>query len=204
MERGCNVTNSEGWEYWVPLLGKPLHVALQELLHDGLLRMGTPREKITETHTMAELKSIATTYNIKLPRKKDDAVAKLFDALPTEMQHRSDQFGYVYCTQPGKDVLMAYYHEECALHLQAQTEVLGHLEDGNLTDAISATRRYWDTQVFNRGSFGGDDNFVMTFLGNVLGGNYSHNDKMAACLLYLLSDDYPGKWAIEKTSPDEM
>lgn len=198
MERGHNVTDLEGWAYWSPLLGQPASEAIQGLIGNGLLRVGTLHEKIFATLTLADLKKIATTHNIKLPPKKTVAVAKLFDALPADMQRRADQLSYVYCTPHGKEVLMAYYQEECRMHSSAQAEVLEHLKDGNLTDAIGATRKYWDTQVFRRGSFGGDDNFVMTFLGNVLGGNYSHNDKMAACILYLLSDDYPGKWAIEK------
>lgn len=198
MDRGYDITNLEGREYWDKLLGKPRHQAIQEFIDDGLLRAGEPYEKIVDTHTVADLKKIADAHNIKLPSKKAGAVAKLFDAIPDEMQRRADQIGYVYCTPNSKDVLMNYYREESELYLLAQREILTHLSDGNLTDSVSVARRYWDTQVFRRGSFGGDDGRVMSVLSGILGGQYADADKLAACVLYLLSGDYPGKWAIEK------
>lgn len=198
MERGCNITNLDGWKYWDALLGKPRHQAMQEFIDEGLLRAGEHYEKIVDTHTIADLKKIASAHNIKLPSKKAGAVAQLFDAIPREMQRRADRLGYVYCTPKGKDVLMGYYREEGERYLSAQSEALSHLEDGNLTDAIGTARRYWETQVFRRGNFGGDDSHVMAVLGGILGGPYAHADKMAAGILYLLSGDYPGKWAVEK------
>ncbi|MEW6314739.1 MAG: SAP domain-containing protein [Pseudomonadota bacterium] len=189
-EKGWDVSDIA--EYWDDKLGESRLAMVERFQRDGLIEPMPLPEKLRIVFNLAELKPMCKERGLKVSGKKMELAKRLTEADSSGMLGVVGGKKIMWLTPAGKSRMMEYYAREADEYETAQDKILGHLRDGNLTDAIAVSRQYKSNMLWPSGcSEEFDMNVLSGILASPLGGR---DERFLAALMHLLPESYPGKW----------
>lgn len=193
-ERGQDIDDLADW--WDKKLDEDRFAVVDGYYHDGLIEMMPSAEKLELVFNLVELKPMCKARGLKVSGKKIELAQRLVEADQPGMVQLIGNRNLMWLTPSGKVGVMEYYMREIAEYQVAEKEILEHLIDGNMTDAIMASHRYKANMLWPSG---GDEDFDMNVLSGILSSPLgTRNERFLAALMFLLPESYPGKWLVGK------
>lgn len=171
-------------EYWDQKLGANRLDIMNEFLQKGLIMPMPNGAKLESVFSLIELKAMCQEYGLKISGKKIELAERLFSANQKTMEELVSEIKLMCLTKAGSDLVNKYYEKQTAEYSQFKTQILEHLNDGNLTDAIRVSHLYKSNMLWPNGF---DEGFDMDFLSGALSSPLGNKDeRFEAALIHLL------------------
>jgi hypothetical protein len=194
-QRGQDVDDLADW--WDKKLDEDRFVVVDDYYQTGLVEPMPLAEKLEWELNLAQLKPLCKARGLKVSGRKTELARRLCEADDQGMAELVGNKRIMRLTPSGQGKVMAYYEQENAEYKLAEREILAHLNDGNLTDAIAVSHKYKSNMLWPSG---GDEDFDINALSGILSSPLGNDEeRFLAALMYLLPENYPGKWRAKPT-----
>ena len=138
-------------ERWTAALGRvPLEV-VKELERRGLLARPTSVQRLESDLTLAQLKSLCRSRNVKLSGKKSELIARLAETDLSDIDRIAPLGNSYICSDAGRELAEAYKQRKEAEKLDTQARSADLLDARDIKGAVKLVCEYEASQVFQRG-----------------------------------------------------
>ena len=171
-------------EYWDEKLGESRVEVVNNFLEEGLIEPMKNENKLDFVYSLAQLKDMCKNLNLKVSGRKIEVAERLLLADRRRVEALVADLEIMCLTKAGAEIVLSFFRRQAEEYEFARTEIMQHLEDGNLTDSIEVSLRYKSNMLWPSGS---NERFDLNFLSGVLASRLGNKEeRFQAALLHLL------------------
>jgi hypothetical protein len=138
-------------ERWTAALGKPPLVVVRELERTGMVVRPTAVQRLEGDLTLAQLKDLCRSRNLKVSGKKSELVARLAETDLSDIDRLVPLGDSYICSDAGRELAVAYKQRKKAEKIDTQERSADLLDARDIKGAVKLVCDYEARQVFQRG-----------------------------------------------------
>jgi hypothetical protein len=138
-------------EYWEKALKENPVKVIDQFHKERMLEPAGLRELVNYKFKTSDLKLMLREKSLKVSGRKEEIIQRLIEYDERSMRDATNDLDLYRCTAEGIQLAEHYLESEKAKRVEAERDVLVHLERGEFSKAVRIVSQYEASQVFPRG-----------------------------------------------------